>query len=66
MTKVSALYFVQGAFRHLLPAHGVIFVKYASILLQALNIQMDEDFTFALYELTKLQGVPWTDDEAAE
>ncbi|KZS92954.1 vacuolar protein sorting-associated protein 13 [Sistotremastrum niveocremeum HHB9708] len=42
--------------------HGVLFVKYASILLQAMTIQVDEDFLFALYDLTKLKGLSWEDE----
>lgn len=40
-------------------AHGVTFIKYCSILLQALTVQADEDFLFALFDLTKLKGAPW-------
>jgi vacuolar protein sorting-associated protein 13A/C len=35
-------------------------------LLQALTIQVDEDFVFALYDLTKLKGVSWTEEEEEE
>ena len=45
-------------------AHGVTFVKYCSILLQALTVQADEDFLYALFDLTKLKGVSW--DETQE
>ncbi|CAL1695807.1 unnamed protein product [Somion occarium] len=44
--------------------HGVFFVKYCSILLQALTVEADEDFLFALYDLTKIQGASW--DEGQE
>jgi hypothetical protein len=44
-------------------AHGVLFVKYASVLLQAMTVQLDEDFVFALYDLTKLKGVSWTEED---
>lgn len=44
-------------------AHGVLFIKYASILLQALSIQMDEDFLFALLDLTKLHNLTWETEE---
>ncbi|EJD47755.1 vacuolar protein sorting-associated protein vps13 [Auricularia subglabra TFB-10046 SS5] len=43
--------------------HGVTFVKYASILLQALSIQLDEDFLFAVYDLTKLKGASWEQEQ---
>ncbi len=37
----------------------MLFVKYASILLQAITIQLDEAFLYAVLDLTKLQGVDW-------
>ncbi|KAG9102497.1 hypothetical protein FRC06_001944 [Ceratobasidium sp. 370] len=40
-------------------SHGVTFVKYASVLLQALSIQLDEDFLFTLLDFAKLEGVAW-------
>lgn len=43
--------------------HGVLFVKYCSILLQALNIEADEDFLYAVYDLTKLKGASWTKEQ---
>jgi vacuolar protein sorting-associated protein 13A/C len=39
--------------------HGVMFIKYCSILLQALTIEADEDLLFAIYDLTKIRGVSW-------
>ncbi|TFY54315.1 hypothetical protein EVJ58_g8935 [Rhodofomes roseus] len=44
--------------------HGVFFVKYCSILLQALTIEADEDFLYALYDLTQIKGAFW--DEGQE
>ena len=46
-------------------AHGVLFIKYCSILLQALTIETDEDFLLSLYDLTKIQGASW-DAEVTE
>lgn len=40
-------------------AHGVLFVKYASILLQAMTIELDEDFVFALYDFSLFKGASW-------
>lgn len=45
--------------------HGVLFVKYFSVLLQALTIEADEDLLFALYDLSQIQGLSW-DDPAKE
>ena len=44
-------------------AHGVLFIKYASILLQAITVQIDEAFLYAVLDLTKLEGVSWDTDE---
>ncbi|GJJ09687.1 hypothetical protein Clacol_003911 [Clathrus columnatus] len=40
-------------------AHGVLFVKYASVLLQSLTIRLDEDFLLTLYDMTKMPSVSW-------
>ena len=37
----------------------MFFVKYCSVLLQALTVEADEDFLFALYDLTKIKGASW-------
>lgn len=37
-------------------AHGVLYFKYASILLQEMTVEVDEDFLFALLDFTKLRG----------
>jgi vacuolar protein sorting-associated protein 13A/C len=46
-----------------LTEHGVLFVKYCSILLQALTIQADEDFLYAVYELSKIRGASWEEEQ---
>ena len=43
----------------------MLFIKYCSILLQALTIETDEDFLLSLYDLTKIQGASW-DAEVVE
>ncbi|KAG2072635.1 DUF1162-domain-containing protein [Suillus decipiens] len=42
--------------------HGVLFVKYCSVLLQALTIEADEDLLFAIYDLVQIQGVSWEEN----
>lgn len=37
----------------------MFFVKYCSVLLQALTIEADEDFLFSLFDLTKIKGASW-------
>jgi vacuolar protein sorting-associated protein 13A/C len=44
--------------------HGVLFIKYCSVLLQALTIEADEDLLFAIYDLTKIKGISWEDGTA--
>lgn len=40
-------------------SHGVVFVKYATILLQAMTIELDEDFVMALMDFTKFKDATW-------
>lgn len=40
-------------------AHGVWFIKYATILLQAMTIELDEDFLFALLDFAKFKDAAW-------
>jgi len=40
----------------LLLAHGVIYFKYFSLLLQEMTFEIDEDFLFVLLEFAKLKG----------
>lgn len=46
-------------------AHGVLFIKYASVLLQAMTLRADEDFLFALLDFSRVQGASW-DEETPE
>lgn len=47
-------------------AHGVFFVKYCSVLLQALTIEADEDLLFAVYDLAQVKGLSWEVAEETE
>lgn len=40
-------------------SHGVTHIKYASVLLQEITAELDEDFLFALYEFSKFEGAAW-------
>lgn len=40
-------------------AHGVYFIKYATILLQTMTIELDEDFLFALLDFAKFKDAAW-------
>lgn len=43
-------------------SHGVLFIKYATILLQEMTIEIDEDFLFALLDFSKIPGASWNKD----
>ncbi|GAA5827080.1 hypothetical protein JCM11251_002234 [Rhodosporidiobolus azoricus] len=43
-------------------AHGVTYIKYASILLQEMTIEVDEDFLFALLDFAKFGGAIGLED----
>lgn len=43
--------------------HGVLFIKYFSILLQALTITADEDFLYTVYELSQIKGASWEEGQ---
>lgn len=40
-------------------SHGVLFIKYATTLLQEMSIEVDEDFLFALIDFSKIPGASW-------
>ena len=49
---------------HLPKEHGVFFIKYCSVLLQALTIETDEDLLFAIYDLIQIRGASWEEGTA--
>jgi vacuolar protein sorting-associated protein 13A/C len=40
-------------------AHGVKYIKYATILLQSMTVELDEDFLFALLDFAKFKDAAW-------
>ncbi|ODV77801.1 vacuolar sorting [Suhomyces tanzawaensis NRRL Y-17324] len=44
-------------------SHGVIFIKYATVLLQEMTIEIDEDFLFALLDFAKFPGASWNKEK---
>ncbi|KAG0682611.1 hypothetical protein C6P40_000285 [Pichia californica] len=42
--------------------HGVNYIKFATILLQELSIQVDEDFLWALLDFSKIPGAAWNSE----
>ncbi|EHK46915.1 hypothetical protein TRIATDRAFT_316915 [Trichoderma atroviride IMI 206040] len=44
-------------------SYGVLYIKYASILLQQMTIDLDEDFVFALLDFSNIPGASWSTEE---
>lgn len=44
-------------------SYGVLYIKYATLLLQQITIELDEDFIFALLDFTKVPGASWSEDK---
>lgn len=43
-------------------SYGVLYIKYATLLLQQITIELDEDFIFAMLDFTKVQGASWSEE----
>ena len=43
-------------------SYGVLYVKYATVLLQQITIELDEDFIFAMLDFTKVPGASWSEE----
>ena len=43
-------------------SYGVLYIKYATLLLQQLTLEIDEDFIFALLDFTKVYGASWSEE----
>ncbi|KAJ2900637.1 hypothetical protein MKZ38_002296 [Zalerion maritima] len=44
-------------------SYGVLYIKYATILLQEMTVELDEDFIYALLDFSKVPGASWTENE---
>jgi vacuolar protein sorting-associated protein 13A/C len=44
-------------------SYGVQYIKYATILLQEMTVDLDEDFVFALLDFSNVPGAAWTGDD---
>ncbi|KAH8596858.1 putative vacuolar protein sorting-associated protein 13 [Bisporella sp. PMI_857] len=40
---------------------GVLYIKYATVLLQQMTLEIDEDFVYALLEFSKVPGASWSE-----
>ncbi|CAK7241751.1 MAG: Vacuolar protein sorting-associated protein 13 [Sporothrix thermara] len=44
-------------------SYGVEYIKYATILLQEMTLDLDEDFVFAVLDFSKVPGASWSADD---
>ena len=42
-------------------SYGVLYIKYATVLLQQMTLEIDEDFVYALLEFSKVPGASWSE-----
>ncbi|KUJ15268.1 putative vacuolar protein sorting-associated protein 13 [Mollisia scopiformis] len=42
-------------------SYGVLYIKYATLLLQQMTLEIDEDFVFALLDFSKVPGASWAE-----
>ncbi|KAH6640079.1 hypothetical protein BKA67DRAFT_665445 [Truncatella angustata] len=42
-------------------SYGVLYIKYATVLLQQMTVELDEDFIYAVLDFTKVPGASWTE-----
>ena len=43
-------------------SYGVQYIKYATLLLQQITVEIDEDFIFAMLDFTKVPGASWMEE----
>jgi vacuolar protein sorting-associated protein 13A/C len=43
-------------------SYGVLYIKYATVLLQQMTLEIDEDFIFALLDFSKIPGASWSEE----
>jgi vacuolar protein sorting-associated protein 13A/C len=41
-------------------SYGVLYIKYATLLLQQMTLELDEDFVFAMLDFAKTPGATWS------
>lgn len=43
--------------------YGVLYIKYATLLLQQMTLELDEDFVIAMLDFAKIPGASWTEEQ---
>ncbi|RKF58530.1 Vacuolar protein sorting-associated protein 13 [Erysiphe neolycopersici] len=44
-------------------SYGVLYIKYATVLLQQMTLEIDEDFIYSLLEFSKVPGASWSETQ---
>ncbi|KAJ5374980.1 Vacuolar protein sorting-associated protein 13 [Penicillium concentricum] len=44
-------------------SYGVLYIKYATLLLQQMTLELDEDFVFAMLDFVKIPGASWAEEQ---
>jgi len=44
-------------------SYGVLYIKYATILIQQMTVELDEDFMFALIDFVNIPGAAWAGND---
>ncbi|KAE8355847.1 hypothetical protein BDV28DRAFT_20786 [Aspergillus coremiiformis] len=44
-------------------SYGVLYIKYATLLLQQMTLELDEDFVFAMLDFVKVPGASWSEEQ---
>ncbi|KAI9040945.1 membrane morphogenesis protein VPS13 [Aspergillus affinis] len=47
-------------------SYGVLYIKYATILLQQMTLELDEDFVFAMLDFAKVPGASWSEEHEGQ
>ncbi|OJJ40573.1 hypothetical protein ASPWEDRAFT_220427 [Aspergillus wentii DTO 134E9] len=44
-------------------SYGVLYIKYATVLLQQMTLELDEDFILAMLDFAKIPGASWSEEQ---
>ncbi|ROT38314.1 vacuolar protein sorting-associated protein [Sodiomyces alkalinus F11] len=44
-------------------SYGVLYIKYATVLLQQMTVELDEDFVYAVLDFANIPGATWSENE---
>jgi vacuolar protein sorting-associated protein 13A/C len=44
-------------------SYGVLYIKYATVLIQQMTLELDEDFVLAMLDFVKVPGASWSEEQ---